>query len=234
MEVFVRSAGDAGVVVVSFGSIVTNLTTERADVIAAALGRLPQKVIWRYAGPKPNTLAVNTKLYRWIPQNDLLGHPQTRVFVTHGGTNGVYEAVFHAVPVVGIPLFGDQPDNVARLERHGAAAVLHFNTMTSEELEAALHAVINQPTYKSNMLRLSKVHRDRPLTALDTAVYWVEFVMRHGGAPHLRPASHDLNWFQYHGVDVAVALLVTVTTPITLCWWGLRRCGRRPLPEKIN
>lgn len=39
-----QSSGDAGVVVVSFGSMVTNLTAERADVIATALGRIPQTV----------------------------------------------------------------------------------------------------------------------------------------------------------------------------------------------
>lgn len=44
LEAFVQSSGDAGVVVVTFGSMVTNLTTERADVIATALGRIPQKV----------------------------------------------------------------------------------------------------------------------------------------------------------------------------------------------
>lgn len=44
MEAFVQSSGDAGVVVVSFGSMVTNLMPERADVIAAAFGRIPQKV----------------------------------------------------------------------------------------------------------------------------------------------------------------------------------------------
>lgn len=67
------------------------------------------------------------------------------MFVTHGGTNGLYEAVFHAVPVVGIPLFADQPDNIARLSRRGAAIALNFNLMTSDELAEALHTVINQP-----------------------------------------------------------------------------------------
>lgn len=65
--------------------------------------------------------------------------------MTHGGTNGLYEAVYHAVPVVGIPLFGDQPDNLARLSRRGAGIVLHFNHMTTDELTEALNAVINQP-----------------------------------------------------------------------------------------
>lgn len=39
------------------------------------------------------------------------GHPRTQAFVTHGGANGLYEAVYHGVPLFGIPLFSDQPDN---------------------------------------------------------------------------------------------------------------------------
>lgn len=39
-----QSSGEAGVVVATFGSMITNLTSERAEVIAAAFGRLPQKV----------------------------------------------------------------------------------------------------------------------------------------------------------------------------------------------
>lgn len=31
------------------------------------------KVLWRYKGKKPETLGSNTKIYDWIPQNDLLG-----------------------------------------------------------------------------------------------------------------------------------------------------------------
>lgn len=39
-----QSSGEAGVIVMSFGSMVTNLTTDRAEVIAAAFGRMQQKV----------------------------------------------------------------------------------------------------------------------------------------------------------------------------------------------
>lgn len=46
LEAFMQTSGDAGVVVVSFGSMVANLTMERADVMATALGRIPQKVKW--------------------------------------------------------------------------------------------------------------------------------------------------------------------------------------------
>lgn len=88
-------------------------------------------------------------------------------------------------------------------------------------------------SYRSRVQHLSALHRDRPMTPLSTAVFWVEFVMRYGGAPHLRLASHDLNWLQYHSVDVAVALLVVMATASALCWAGVccflrnfRRRGR--------
>lgn len=65
--------------------------------------------------------------------------------MTHGGTNGLYEAVYHGVPLVGIPLFGDQSDNLSRLSRRGAAIVLNFNELTVDELEEALRSVTQQP-----------------------------------------------------------------------------------------
>ncbi|XP_051545477.1 UDP-glucuronosyltransferase 2A2-like isoform X2 [Myxocyprinus asiaticus] len=73
LEEFVQSSGDHGIVVFSLGSMINNLTMERANTIASALGQIPQKVVWRYSGKTPETLAPNTKLYDWIPQNDLLG-----------------------------------------------------------------------------------------------------------------------------------------------------------------
>ncbi|KAG7221307.1 hypothetical protein INR49_017374 [Caranx melampygus] len=73
MEEFVQSSGDAGIVVFTLGSFISNITTEKGNMIASALAQLPQKVLWRYRGEKPQTLGANTRLYDWIPQNDLLG-----------------------------------------------------------------------------------------------------------------------------------------------------------------
>lgn len=73
------------------------------------------------------------------------GHPKTKAFVTHGGANGVYEAIYHGIPMVGIPLFGEQRDNIAHMRAKGAAVGLEFTTMSSSDLRNALKAVINNP-----------------------------------------------------------------------------------------
>ncbi|XP_075058928.1 UDP-glucuronosyltransferase 2A1-like isoform X3 [Mixophyes fleayi] len=232
MENIVQSSGDHGIVVFSLGSMVKNLTDERSNVIAAALSQLPQKVIWRYSGKKPDTLGENTVLYDWIPQNDLLGHPKTKAFITHGGTNGIYEAIYHGIPMVGMPLFADQPDNIIHMKTKGMAVMLDINKMQTQDLVDAVNTVINNPTYKENAMRISSIHHDQPIKPLDRAVFWIEFVMRHKGAKHLRPASHDLTWYQYHCLDVIGFLLICLFTLLYITIKIFSFCCRKCRPAK--
>nr|AAK31809.1 UDP-glucuronosyltransferase type 3 [Homo sapiens] len=234
MEEFVQSSGENGVVVFSLGSVISNMTAERANVIATALAKIPQKVLWRFDGNKPDALGLNTRLYKWIPQNDLLGLPKTRAFITHGGANGIYEAIYHGIPMVGIPLFWDQPDNIAHMKAKGAAVRLDFHTMSSTDLLNALKTVINDPSYKENVMKLSIIQHDQPVKPLHRAVFWIEFVMCHKGAKHLRVAARDLTWFQYHSLDVIGFLLACVATVIFVvtkfclfCFWKFARKGKK-------
>ncbi|XP_072477052.1 UDP-glucuronosyltransferase 2A3-like isoform X3 [Notamacropus eugenii] len=236
MEKFVQSSGEHGIVVFSLGSMVKNLTEEKSNLIAAALAQIPQKVLWRYQGKKPDTLGPNTRTYDWIPQNDLLGHPKTKAFITHGGTNGIYEAIYHGVPMIGVPMFADQPDNIAHMKAKGAAVEVDFHTMTTADMLNALKTVINNPSYKENAMRLSRIHHDQPVKPLDRAVFWIEFVMRHKGAKHLRPASHDLTWYQYHSLDVIGFLLACVATVVFIaikcCFFCCGKLGRKGKKQK--
>ncbi|XP_068101392.1 UDP-glucuronosyltransferase 1A1-like isoform X5 [Hyperolius riggenbachi] len=231
-EKLVNSSGEHGFVVFSLGSMVSEIPMHKAMDIAEALGSIPQTVIWRYTGPPPSNLEENTHLVKWLPQNDLLAHPKARAFITHAGSHGIYEGICNAVPMVMLPLFGDQMDNAKRIESRGAGITLNVLDMTPDDLTNALKSVINVPSYKENIHRLSDLHLDRPIHPLDLAVYWVEFVMRHKGAPHLRPAAHDLNWIQYHSIDVFAFLLavlvISLFISIKCCAFTLRCCcGRK-------
>lgn len=44
MEEFAQSSEEHGIVVFTLGSMVSNMTEERANVIASALAQIPQKV----------------------------------------------------------------------------------------------------------------------------------------------------------------------------------------------
>ncbi|XP_033972385.1 UDP-glucuronosyltransferase 2C1-like [Trematomus bernacchii] len=207
LEEFVQSSGEHGVIIMSLGAFVSELPSDMANGIAATFAKLPQKVIWRYKGDRPATLGNNTLIVDWMPQNDLLGHPKIKLFVAHGGTNGVQEAIYHGVPVVGLPLFFDQFDNLLRLKERGTAKLLTIQTVDKDNnLQDAIQEVLNEPSYRLNMQRFSSLHRDQPMKPLDTALFWIEFVMRHKGAAHLRTESYRLPWYSYHSVDVILFL----------------------------
>lgn len=54
------------------------------------------------------------------------------------------------------------------------------------------------------------------MNARETASYWVEYVIRHRGAPHLRYPGADLNFWEYNSIDVIVFLLFTAYVAIKL------------------
>jgi glucuronosyltransferase len=238
-EAYVNASGEHGIVVFSLGSMVSEIPEKKAMEIADALGKIPQTVLWRYTGSRPSNLAKNTILVKWLPQNDLLGHPKTRAFITHSGSHGIYEGICNGVPMVMMPLFGDQMDNAKRMETRGAGVTLNVLEMTSDDLANALKAVIYDKSYKENIMRLSSLHKDRPIEPLDLAVFWVEYVMRHKGAPHLRPAAHDLTWYQYHSLDVIGFLLAIVLTVAFIifksCAYVFRKCfGKKGRVKKAH
>ncbi|XP_051918847.1 UDP-glucuronosyltransferase 2C1-like [Hippocampus zosterae] len=217
LEEFVQSSGQHGVIIMSLGTLIGELPSYFADEIAAAFAKLPQKVIWSYRGTKPSTLDTNTLIVDWMPQNDLLGHHKVKLFVAHGGTNGVQEAIYHGIPVVGIPFFFDQHDNLLRLTERGAAVVVTLASMDKDDsFLKALQEVLTNPSYSNSMQRLSRLHRDQPIPPLDSALFWIEFVMRHKGAAHLRTESYKLPWYAYYNVDIVVTFFTTAAVMFLL------------------
>ena len=51
-------------------------------------------VLWKWDAAVPD-LPANVLTSAWLPQQDVLGHPNLRVFVTHGGMGSVMEAIHH-------------------------------------------------------------------------------------------------------------------------------------------
>ncbi|XP_051563930.1 UDP-glucuronosyltransferase-like isoform X1 [Myxocyprinus asiaticus] len=236
LEEFVNGSGEHGFVVFTLGSMVSQLPEAKAKEFFEAFRQIPQRVLWRYTGPVPENAPKNVKLMKWLPQNDLLGHPKVKAFITHGGSHGIYEGICNGVPMVMLPLFGDQGDNVQRLVSRGVAETLSIYDITSEKLLVALRKVINDKSYKEKMTKLSAIHKDRPIEPLDLAVFWTEFVMRHKGAEHLRPAAHELNWIQYHCLDVIGFLILILVTVIFVtvksCMFCFRKCFRKTKKNK--
>ena len=87
----------------------------------------------------------------WQPQNDILGHPKTKLFITHCGSGSQHEALFHGVPMLGIPMFAEQGWNCARAQRKGIALCLDLMTFTADELYDNIRELIGNSTFKTTM-----------------------------------------------------------------------------------
>jgi UDP:flavonoid glycosyltransferase YjiC (YdhE family) len=132
---FVEGARN-GVIVVSFGSMIPSFPKVFVEKFFDAFRRLDAdgyRVIWRLKNNDGVPVPENVLTMSWLPQNDLLGHPATKLFITHCGNNGQYEAIYNGVPMIGFPLLGDQEHNGKRLEYKGYGVTMNIFQFTADE-----------------------------------------------------------------------------------------------------
>lgn len=155
---------------------------------------------------------ININIYNLI----FVAHPNVKLFITHGGLLSTTETIYHGVPILIIPIFGDQKLNAAAAENSGYGLSVPYADLSEEKLSIALNELLRKPKYRDNAQKRSRLLRDRPLHPLDEAIYWVEYVARHKGAPHLRVAGVDLAWHSYFLLDVFGFILLIVLVLIII------------------
>ncbi|XP_062549715.1 UDP-glycosyltransferase UGT5-like [Armigeres subalbatus] len=196
---------------------------EKRNAFLKVFSKLKQRVLWKFEDETMTNKSSNLKVKAWMPQNDILAHPNVKLFITHGGLLGTTEALYHGKPMVGIPIFGDQPMNVDKAVRSGYAVMLDYNYITEESVEKAIKTVLNDPSYTKNAKLVSERFRDKPLTPKETAVFWTEYVVRHRGAPHLRSAATDLSLLQYQLLDVYAMMLAILLAVVAVNIYVVKR-----------
>jgi len=70
-------------------------------------------------------------------------HPKVKLFISHGGISGLYEAVDAGVPVLGFPLFGDQYRNIDNLVNAGMAISMELFSVSEEALLKNVMDLVN-------------------------------------------------------------------------------------------
>ena len=88
------------------------------------------------------------KIVNWVPQNDLLGHKKIRAFISHCGANSMYEAAFHGVPVVAVPLVSDGPDNALKLATKAKMGIIvDIHLANSDDWVKKIEELVYEPRY---------------------------------------------------------------------------------------
>ncbi|KAL0860381.1 hypothetical protein ABMA27_009780 [Loxostege sticticalis] len=203
-----------GVIYISFGTNVkpSLLPSERIRIIMNVMSALPYDVLWKWDKDVLEGKSENIKLVKWVPQSDLLRHPNLRLFITQGGLQSTDEAINAGVPLVGIPMQGDQWYNVEKYAHHKIGIKVDWEAMTEESLKDAVNKVIGDESYRQNVVRLRSLMHDQPQSPLERAVWWTEHVIRHSGARHLRAPAANMPWHQYYELE----LVLTVSSVLLL------------------
>lgn len=71
------------------------------------------------------------------------GHNNVKLFISHAGILSTIEAIDAGIPVIAIPLFGDQYGNAAAMRDVGIATILNYHELNKQLLLDAINDVLD-------------------------------------------------------------------------------------------
>jgi glucuronosyltransferase len=124
IQEFLDGATD-GAIYFSFGTYMrsSEMPKDKLNAILKVFTKTKMRVVWKFEADGVK-FPPNVMVRKFLPQSDILAHRNVKLFITHGGIYGLQEAIFHAVPVVIFPFYGDQ---VRFFLRIGLLPLLQFH-----------------------------------------------------------------------------------------------------------
>lgn len=94
--------------------------------------------------------------------------------------------------------------------------------------------------YRENAKKRSRIMHDQPMKPMEAADFWIQYVIRHNGATHLRTAGLSLTWYQYIGLDVwafivgvsLISLIISIQLLKIMC--GRNKQDKTDIKKKKN
>lgn len=83
------------------------------------------------------------------------GHPNVKVFITHGGNSGVIEATSAGIPVLGFPIFFDQPRNLELFKYWGSGLFVDYNNFTKEDFVYKIKRILSDQRWDKRCYYIS-------------------------------------------------------------------------------
>eukprot|EP00106_Octopus_bimaculoides_P022853 XP_014790295.1 PREDICTED: 2-hydroxyacylsphingosine 1-beta-galactosyltransferase-like [Octopus bimaculoides] len=210
-----------GIIVVSFGSFVEELPKKVIAKMELAFQDIKYSVIWKR--PDSKQLAPNIFVTKWLPQNDLLGHPKTKLFITHCGNNGQFEALYHGVPMLGFPVFAEQYHNGHRIQIKGYGISMDLFNYSKDELVSNINELIENPKYKAKIKIASEIYRSQPEHPAAKGARYIDHVIKYGG-DYLRSSCQTMPLYQYFMLDIYLVIFVIFIILTLIVSIVIRKC----------
>uniref|UniRef100_A0A1I8BEM4 glucuronosyltransferase n=1 Tax=Meloidogyne hapla TaxID=6305 RepID=A0A1I8BEM4_MELHA len=185
--------------------------------IIRAFGQFPNiKFLWKLDKDTIRNMEKlpNVHTSEWFP------HPNLRAFISHCGQNSLTESARAGVPIIAIPLFGDQFYNADLAEKLSLGLQIDVNELSGPDAEHILVEAIErilQDHYRQNAKIISKKIKLTPFSPSERLVKWVEFAAKFGDMSELNlPGDMEMNWFVYYSLLDVISFSIVVL--IILVW----------------
>uniref|UniRef100_A0A1B0DGR6 UDP-glucuronosyltransferase n=1 Tax=Phlebotomus papatasi TaxID=29031 RepID=A0A1B0DGR6_PHLPP len=220
-----------GVVMFSMGTDIrsADMSKDKIDAFNRVFKGMPEVgVFWKWDIPKMDEQPYNVIIGAWMPQYDLLMQQHNaKLLITHGGLLSIYEAIYSGVPVLGIPMHGDQHFNMRMAVEGGFGRILNYDDLSENTIQEAVEDMLKNDTYRFNVERVRKLVRDIHPPPHEKAMQYIEMVLKTRGATHLRSSALDLAIWQLYLVDVTLIIvagcLLILAIPAAIIGIVLRR-----------
>lgn len=187
------------------------------DIFINLFRRIKRKVIIKYRDESinvPDFILIKKR----VNQNDVLGHPYVKLYISNGHISGIQEAAYHKVPMIIIPLYGDQVtmnfpmkifnstqfplqfENAKKVEKSGVGICLPVQDLSSEILYMNIILLLNDKKYMENIERVSEIFRS-DFQPIEKVVYWIEHTLKFNEDYLFRPAVNEAPWYEYLFLD---------------------------------
>ncbi|EIE90235.1 hypothetical protein RO3G_14946 [Rhizopus delemar RA 99-880] len=164
----------------------------------------------------------------WAPQVAILHHPSTQLFLTHGGSASVYEALYNGVPIVIYPFFTDQPAAAVIAEENGYGRWMKKSDQ--EQAIKVVQEVLRDDRYRLNANRFKALVQIRSNRGVQRGADVVEealYLHQDGKINHRRDVRRDLSFLKAYNLDLYLFSLSVIFGSLfgvyRLVSYGLKR-----------
>uniref|UniRef100_A0A0K0DTD6 UDP-glucuronosyltransferase n=1 Tax=Strongyloides stercoralis TaxID=6248 RepID=A0A0K0DTD6_STRER len=215
-------------ILISFGSIAKSIKMpqEYKEGLIEAIKQFPNiTFIWKYENPEDDFAknVENIFLNKWVPQTDLLNDPRLSLFITHGGLNSFSEAAHYGIPLIVIPLFGDQPRNGKIIEKLGFGKILlKQNLKNPKIIKKSIEVMLDDNNiFKQKAQKIKEMIKERPYNQTNVFVKHIEFAAKFKKLPNLNMEGDKMSIFQYALIDVILFFIFIVIIILSIIFYGL-------------
>ena len=225
IQQFLEESAGLNVVYVSLGSYVNVSEVSWYSELIEILIKLNLRVIVKVSKDFDNAFPKSVLPLIWAPQKDLLRSGKVKLFISHCGNNGRVETIFYNVPVMCIPLFGDQSFNAEFIKLNGFGDSLMKEDIPIQARDLVSTMISNHESYREKMKKASDIVENEPGNVREKLIFYVEHVAKFKNVDYLvNQVIKQQTSVEIFNLDIILLVCFIVLSFVMLILYALSKC----------